>query len=87
MIPSDRLIKLVTEVSHKARDTSTHEEISLQDMHDLCVTAAAKTDPDLLDALSSVRGMVAITAVLSKLPHIVTPRDARRLNWRFIRPS
>ena len=87
MTPSERLIKLVTEVAHKARETSTHEEITLQDMHDLCVTAAAGTEPDLSDALSSVRGMVAVSVVLSQLPHIVAPQDARGLTWKFIRLS
>lgn len=87
MTPSERLIRLVTDVAHSARAASKKDGISLQSMHDLCLSAAAETQPDLVDALNSVKGMVAVTMVLSQLPHIVAAEDARGLNWRFIRPS
>jgi hypothetical protein len=82
--PED-IIDLVTEAIIAARDFSPRETIELGVVHGFCVDAARKNAPHLIEFLSSVRGLVAITVTLLQLPHVVTANDPNGSTWTFVR--
>ncbi|WJH38372.1 hypothetical protein N7E02_06925 (plasmid) [Aliirhizobium terrae] len=82
---ADDIIELVTKVIVAARNFTPRETVELGVVHGLCMDAATKNAPHLIEFLSSVRGLVAITATLLQLPHVVTPNDAGGWTWTFVR--
>ncbi len=81
----EEIIDLVTKIITTARDSTSRETVELGVIHGLCVDAARKSAPHMIEFLSSVRGLVAITVTLSQLPHIVTVNDPKDSTWTFVR--
>jgi hypothetical protein len=82
---AEDIIDLVTKVITAARDFTPRETVELGVIHGLCLDAARKSAPHMIEFLSSVRGLVAITVTLSQLPHIVTTNDPKGATWTFVR--
>lgn len=84
---ADEIIDLVTRVVLAARDFTPRQTIELGFIHGLCLDAARKNSPHLTEFLASVKGLVAITAILTQLPHIVTSNDPKGSIWTFVRTN
>jgi hypothetical protein len=84
---TDDIIELITRVITAARDFTPRETVELGVTHGLCVDAAGKNAPRLTEFLSSVRGLMTVTATLSQLPHIVAMKDQRDSTWSFVRTT
>jgi hypothetical protein len=82
---SEEINALVTKVMIAARDFTPRDAVELGVIHGLCVDAARKGAPHLTEFLASVSGLVAITGVLSQLPHIVVANDPNGAVWTFVR--
>jgi hypothetical protein len=83
-IAAEDIVELVTQVITAARDFTPRRTVKVGVVHGLCIDAARKNAPHLIEFLSSVRGLVAITVVLSQLPHIVTTEDPKGATWSFV---
>ncbi len=82
---ADEVIDLVTKVTTAARDFTPRQTIELAVIHGFCLDTARRNAPHLIEFLSSVPGLVAITTTLTQLPHIVTTEDPRGAVWSFVR--
>jgi hypothetical protein len=85
MTDTEAFNALVLRVTLAMRDFTPRQHVELGVIHGMCVEAARKHEPHLIDFLSSVTGLAALSAALSQLPHIVVTSDANGALWAFVR--
>lgn len=75
--------ELVDGVVCELRDLSPRSTVELGVIHGFCVDAAKDNAPTLVSFLSSVDGLQALSAELSKMPEILTAVGVDGATWRF----
>lgn len=85
MTAPDELVALVTKVTTTARDFTPRRSVELGVLHGLCLDAARKHEPHLVEFVASVPGLIAISGILSQLPHIIASNDPDGAMWSFVR--
>lgn len=66
------------------RDLTLRETVELGVLHGFCVDVARENQPDLFLVLSSIDGLAAFSAHLSRMPDVIEPIDCDGSRWRFV---
>jgi hypothetical protein len=75
---------LIGDVIVSLRDLSPRPTVELGVIHGFCVDAARQYAPTLVTFLSSVDGLHALSAELSKMPDTVIAVGVDGAEWRFV---
>lgn len=75
---------LVHDVVAGLRDLSPRSTVELGVIHGFCVDAARERAPTLVAFLSSVDGLEALSAELSRMPEILSTVGVDGAEWQFV---
>jgi hypothetical protein len=75
---------LVLEVVVALREVSPRSTVELGVIHGFCVDAAHANAPALVNFLSSVEGLQALSAELSRMSEKITAVGIDGAEWRFV---
>jgi hypothetical protein len=76
--------QLFTSVVADLRKITPREHVELGVIHGFCLDAAHSKAPNLIAFLSSIEGLDALAALLSRLPHFVQPVGIQGATWQFV---
>ena len=76
--------QLVTAVVSTLRELTPREDVELGVIHGFCLDAAQQKAPNLISFLSSVEGLQALSAQLSRLPDFLEPVGVDGATWHFV---
>jgi len=80
----ERFEELVKAVVVNMLEITPRQTVELGVIHGFCIDAAETEAPDLIAFLSSVAGLEAITAQLSRLPQYLTATAVDGATWQFV---